>query len=54
MFDKNLEFKEEVFMIFFSIRCDDVDIIICYLFILKAVTNVVIFLLSETDTSQFN
>ena len=36
MFDKNLKFKKEVFMIFFSIRCDDIDIIICYfiLFIL--------------------
>ena len=34
MFDQNLEFKNEVFMIFFSIRCDDVDVIICYLFTL--------------------
>ena len=37
MFDKNLEFKKEVFMIFFSIRCDDVDVITCYLFIYQAV-----------------
>ena len=32
MFDKNLQYKKEVFMIFFSIRSHDVNVINCYLF----------------------